>query len=294
MLMSNNLRLGSRAVRSRASRGFTLIELMVVMAIIIVLIAILLPMVSRANQHAKAVKCASNLHQHDVAIQAWEYGRGKLPYATEWDLIVLNAARGDYRILYCPEDDAAGRGKAYGFRFLNWHNKPDGVNPNGGRTVPPDHPWKVLRIDISPTVFELSISYKPQQGDHFTDDLRMRFTKLGSSVWQPEVVHALAGARTDMEYLAPNAYFRAIDIQSGMSLPSLESGGNHISYGFNFDASDVPKRNQERIVIMDYKVPIFDYDGLYGDDDAPATLMAPRHFKGVNALFSDHSVRRAT
>lgn len=46
---------------SRAA--FTLVELLVVIGIIAVLIAILIPVVGRARQHAVTAQCASNLHQ---------------------------------------------------------------------------------------------------------------------------------------------------------------------------------------------------------------------------------------
>jgi prepilin-type N-terminal cleavage/methylation domain-containing protein/prepilin-type processing-associated H-X9-DG protein len=47
----------------RHRRGFTLIELMVVIALIAVLAAMLLPALSRAREKTKAANCVSNLHQ---------------------------------------------------------------------------------------------------------------------------------------------------------------------------------------------------------------------------------------
>ena len=65
---------------ARASRAFTLVELLVVIGIIAVLVAILLPSLAKAREQAVRLNCAARLHQmHISTVMYMQENKGKLP-----------------------------------------------------------------------------------------------------------------------------------------------------------------------------------------------------------------------
>ena len=54
-------------MRHRAKSAFTLVELLIVLGIIVLLMTILLPAISRAREEARRVQCLSNMRQLTLA-----------------------------------------------------------------------------------------------------------------------------------------------------------------------------------------------------------------------------------
>lgn len=112
----------------RGERGFTLIELMVVILIIGILVAIAVPVFNAARENAYTRTCQANLRTLDGAVQTYRANNGP----GQWPADIAALVSGNY-IKSAPQCPKAGQAYSYTITSVTQSNTPTIACPQAGQ-----------------------------------------------------------------------------------------------------------------------------------------------------------------
>jgi prepilin-type N-terminal cleavage/methylation domain-containing protein/prepilin-type processing-associated H-X9-DG protein len=182
--------------KSRRS-GFTLIEILVVLVIIMILAAILFPVFDRAMANAKRASCASNLKQLGLAVQLYTqdydecmpYGRlrtsasntppdgfyGAPPYFWSWSQVTYPYYK-DLDLIRCPSQKLGPR-NFHQFRHYGANTVLMPLDPNNAGIDPP--------VTLSSITYPAATYMIMDSGSYYITKANALSTTSGTGVYLP-------------------------------------------------------------------------------------------------------------
>ncbi len=286
--------------RLRGRGAFTLVELLTVVAVVALLLAVLVPTLDRAREHAYSAICKSNLGQLWDTFHSSPPNRPlSLPPPAGWVAHVYD--RGAGGVMNCPKDpgraDAAlGLEGVYidHFHLMSVHLHAylvDALEP--GAPLGSGDLTQVSVNHVSDTVKEIFLFGSNGLRITFGSSIVIQaipdpeWYRCNSTSTNSSTHNLMKGETLLMNMLGVDNLVAAVP-------PTVVLGSNKVSYGMNNQVPGLSGR-ADQVLLLDYPWSIVDVDGKgNNDDDLNAILPIERHLGKVNVLRVDGSCRSAS
>ncbi|MHC4167762.1 MAG: type II secretion system protein [Planctomycetota bacterium] len=270
-------------------KGFTLVELLTVIAVISLLMAILLPILGRARRNAQAGVCLSNLRQWGMVYKMYtDEFDGRLPrdYGEfAWYYPIRPYYSNDAKILLCPtakkpaDHDGTDSGPPFGGTFLAWgHFEPADARPAWDTcgSYGLNHWAYKLGKRKNSEKEDTDGDEQSTRGLGFVLDRRVRIPRRIDPKQRIGMSGGSGSMNEDPNKPKPNRYWATAYARNSSSIPLVFDSSWPYAH-FVEDASPPSKDADSRIGFYSHANP----------------LCIDRHSGGINTVFMDFSVRKA-